>query len=276
MLPVADVKALRRLAAIVTTELGVCLPDHKLAMLHGRLARRLRDLRIDSVSEYCARLGDSGHASAERAMLFDLATTNKTDFFREPAHFTHLLERVLPDLERQRGAAWTCRVWCAGCSTGQEAYTLAMALDDYARTHPGFAFAVHATDISTRVLREARAATYDEDLVEPLPLAWRKRGLLRSREPARGVVRIAPGIRRHVTFDRLNFMAERYALPGELDVVFFRNVLIYFDQATRQQVVQRQCRYLRPGGYLFVGHAENLSGLDLPLVATGSSVWRRT
>jgi chemotaxis protein methyltransferase CheR len=151
-----------------------------------------------------------------------------------------------------------------------------MVLDDHARKHPGFTYTIHATDISTRVLSEARGATYHEELVEPVPAEWRKRYLLRSRDRKLGVVRIVPELRERVTFERLNFMDEHYALRGPFDVVFFRNVLIYFDRPTREAVLRRQCAHLRRGGHLFVGHSESLSDLSVPLVAEGSSVWRRT
>jgi chemotaxis protein methyltransferase CheR len=270
---VSDVAALRTVAVTITRELGIRMPEAKLDMLRNRLDRRMRELGISSLHDYAERLRDPSRV--ELVQLFDLATTNKTDFFRERAHFDDLTRRVLPELQRAHPSAWTCRVWCAGCSTGQEPYTLAMVLDDYARGHPGFAYTIHGTDISTRVLREAVAATYDEQLVEPVPATWRQRYLMRSRDRERKLVRIVPELRRRVDFSRLNFMDEAYAVPGPFDLVFFRNVMIYFDRATQQQVVDRQCAQLRAGGYLYIGHTESLSGLNLPLEPVSSSVWRR-
>lgn len=271
--PELDVTRLRRFAAEITATLGIKLPDDKLTMLHGRLQRRLNQLGMRSLAEYEQRLADPAHATDERVQLFDLATTNKTDFFREPDHFTYLTEHALPALSR-RGNRWNCRVWCAGCSTGQEVYTLAMVLDDYARSHTGFGFEIAATDVSTRVLREAAAATYPESLVEPVPPAMRQRYLMRGKGARSGMVRIVPELRARVRFSRLNFMAPQYPL-GELDIVFFRNVLIYFDRKTQKQVLERQCRLLQPGGYLFIAHTESIAGLDLPLVAETSSILRR-
>jgi len=269
-----DVVRLRRFASEISTALGIKLPDEKLTMLYGRLQRRLNQLGLRSLAEYERRLADPAHAQHERVQLFDLATTNKTDFFREPDHFTYLTERALPALS-PRGDRWNCRVWCAGCSTGQEVYTLAMVLDDYARSHAGFGFEITATDVSTRVLREAAAATYPEALAAPVPPALRQRYLMRGKAGRDGMVRVVPELRRKVKFNRLNFMASTYPL-GEFDVVFFRNVMIYFDRATRKQVLERQCRLLRPGGYLFIGHTESATGLELPLVAETSSILRRT
>ncbi|MCE9580499.1 MAG: protein-glutamate O-methyltransferase CheR [Deltaproteobacteria bacterium] len=260
---------LRRFAAVITRDLGIMMPDAKLRMLHGWLQRRLNQLGLASLDDYEARLQDP----AERVALIDLATTNKTDFFREPQHFAYLVEHALPALsERDR---WTCRVWCAGCSTGEEVYTLAMVLDDYAQRHPGFAFELVATDISTRVLRQAVRATYPEAAAEPIPEALRTRYLRRGTGPRAGFVRVVPALRAKVRFGRLNFMAPRYAVPGPFDVIFFRNVMIYFDRATQAQVIARQCEVLRPGGYLFVGHSESVLGMDVPLAHEATSVLRR-
>ena len=271
--PELDVARLRRFATAITRVLGIKLPDAKLTMLHGRLQRRIHQLGLHSLGEYERHLRDPVHAQSERIRLLDLATTNKTDFFREPVHFQYLTQRALPAMS-SRGDRWVCRVWCAGCSTGQEVYTLAMVLDDYARSHPGFGYEIVATDVSTHALREAAAATYPVELVEPVPPALRQRYLMRGKAARGGMVRVVPELRAKVKFRRLNFMAERYPL-GEFDVVFFRNVMIYFERATQKRVLERQCRLLRPGGYLFIGHTESVAGLDLPLTPETSSILRK-
>ena len=272
--PKYDVVRLRRLAADISLALGIQMPDAKLAMLFGRLQRRLNQLGLRSLEEYEQRLHDPRHAEAERVQLLDLATTNKTDFFREPEHFAYLAQQALPALS-PRGNRWVCRVWCAGCSTGQEVYTLAMVLDDYARRRPGFGFEIVATDVSTRALQAAAAATYPAELAEPIPLHLRQRYVMHGKAARRGMVRVVPELRARVKFRRLNFMAEHYPI-GEFDVVFFRNVMIYFDRETRRQVLVRQCQRLRPGGYLFIGHTESVAGLDIPLTAVATAVLRRT
>ncbi|HET9619978.1 MAG TPA: CheR family methyltransferase [Kofleriaceae bacterium] len=268
-----DEARLKKLASLINSELGIKMPDGKLTMLHGRLQRRVHHLGLRSLAEYEARLRDPAHGQDEHVHLLDLATTNKTDFFREPAHFTFLTQKALPTLST-RGDRWTCRVWCAGCSTGQEVYTLAMVLDDYARGHPGFGFEITATDISTRVLREAQAATYHASLVEPVSAEFRQRYLMRGKAQRAGMVRVVPELRQRVKFHRLNFMDRQYPV-GEVDVVFFRNVLIYFDRPTQKAVLERQAGHLRPGGYLFIGHTESAAGLGLSLVNESSSILRR-
>jgi len=270
---IRDTVRLRRLAATITGELGIKMAEDKLTMLKGRLQRRINQLGLTSLTAYEDRLHDPLHAETERIHLFDLATTNKTDFFREPAHFRYLTERALPALS-ERGDRWLCRVWCAGCSSGQEVYTLAMVLDDYARSHPGFDYEIIGTDISVRVLREAASATYPAELAEPIPAALRQRYLLRGKSERNGQIRVVPELRSKVRFRRLNFMVSHYPL-GEAHIVFFRNVMIYFDQATQKQVVERMCRVLVPGGFLFIGHTESVSRLGLPLAAESGSVLRR-
>lgn len=268
-----DGARLRRLAATVEARLGIKMPDTKLTMLHGRLQRRLHQLGLASVAAYEARLADPQHADAEHVELFDLATTNKTDFFREAAHFTLLADEVLPRLADGR-ASWHARVWCVGCSTGQEVYSLAMVLDDHAQRNPGFAYSIHATDISTRVLREAARATYASELVAPVPPHLRARYLMRGRDTQAGRVRVVPELRARVRFARLNLMDASYDdVPGNFDLVFFRNVLIYFDRPTQRAVVDRICGHARRGAYLFIGHSESLTGQDLPLAQVGTSVF---
>ncbi|MCE9574269.1 MAG: chemotaxis protein CheR [Deltaproteobacteria bacterium] len=268
-----DVERLRRFAAAITRDLGIMMPETKLTMLQGRLQRRLNHLGLASLEAYEHRLRDPAVGAAERVALVDLATTNKTDFFREPQHFAYLVEHALPSLTPVE--PWVCRVWCAGCSSGEEAYTLAMVLDDYAQRHPGFGFELIATDISTRVLKTAARATYPVAAAAPIPPQLRSRYLRRGTGARAGLVRVVPEVRAKVRFGRLNFMAPRYALPGEFDVIFFRNVMIYFDRAVQAEVVARQCSVLRPGGYLFVGHSETVSGLGLPLAFAANSVMRR-
>jgi len=261
---------LRRLAGEITAELGIQLPDNKLTMLRGRLQRRLNQLGIDSLSAYEDRLRGPAHGQTERIQLLDLATTNKTDFFREAEHFTYLTRCVLPALTDRT----TCRVWSAGCSTGEEPYSLAMVLDDHALTHPGFGFSLTGTDISVRALRAAARATYATELAEPIPPLLRQRYLMPGTGLRSGETRIIPELRARVKLQRLNFMTDHYPF-GELDIVFFRNVMIYFDRPTQKQVVEKLVRTLRPGGYLFIGHTETVSGFDLPLELQSSSVLRR-
>jgi chemotaxis protein methyltransferase CheR len=266
---------LSRIAELVTGELGIMLPANKLPILQGRVQRRMYALGITSLSAYASLLF-APQSGDERRELLDAATTNKTDFFREPSHFTQLRQVVLPHLTPHPGArAPLCKLWCAGCSTGQEVYTLAMVLSEHAREQGPLDFGILGTDVCTRVLEQARAATYAEELVEPVPLPLRQRYLLRSKQKTQRLVRFVKPLRARASFAHLNFMDERYPLPRDFDVVFFRNVLIYFDRPTQQRVLARICEHLRPGGHLYVGHSESLNGLSLPLTPCGDAVFQK-
>lgn len=229
---------------------------------------------MDGFGTYCTYLHD--WLPAELTHLIDAITTNKTDFFREAAHFEVLTHHVVPALMAEGiGVQRPLRVWSAGCSSGPEPYTLAMVLSDYAARHP-MAFHITGTDVCTEVLETARAGIYPEAMVDPIPLPLRKRYLLRSRDPGAALVRIAPEVRDAVTFRPLNFMDSVYDLPERQDVIFCRNVIIYFDHERQQRVLERLCRTLHPGGFLFMGHAETLTDFTLPLHPVAPMVYRKT
>lgn len=266
-----------RFSDFITRELGIMMNDSKVSMLQSRLMRRMRHLGIGSLEEYQDYLFDSPNAEVERVHFIDAVTTNKTDFFREPQHFDFLTRTAIPNLGRQHGTggSWRFKLWCAGCSTGEEPYTQAMVLGEYARENRGFDFVLLATDISTRVLEHASSGIYEEERVEPVAVPLRQRYLLRSKDPARRMVRIVPDLRRRIHFHRLNFMDADYNVKDQFDVIFFRNVMIYFDKPTQESVINKLCRNLRPGGYLFVGHSESLAGLNIPVAPVASAVFRK-
>jgi chemotaxis protein methyltransferase CheR len=150
-----------------------------------------------------------------------------------------------------------------------------MVLSEFAAQRGGFDFQLLGTDISRRMLRAAESAIYEAALIEPVPQPLRRKYLLRNRDATKPLVRIVPELRERARFERLNFMQERYRLPEPVDVVFFRNVMIYFDKPTQEKVVNRICERLRPGGYLFIGHSESLTGISVPLRVVGSAVYRK-
>lgn len=268
-------QSFRRFADFITSELGIKMSEHKIPMLQGRLHRRLRALGLGSLEAYQKLLFDSADSGHELANFIDAVTTNKTDFMREPSHFDYLVDKALPALDPDPAQTRQVKLWCAGCSTGEEPYTLAMFLSEYVEQRRNAEFSLFATDISTKVLHYARDAVYDERRIEPVPEAWQKKYLLRSRDPAKQTVRIVPALRERVRFARLNFMDSDYGVREVFDAVFFRNVMIYFDRPTQEAVVGRLCRNLRPGGYLFTGHSESLMGLDVPLRMVASAVYRK-
>jgi chemotaxis protein methyltransferase CheR len=269
-------KTFARFAEFITSELGIKMPESKLTMVQSRLQRRVREMRLNSVEQYSDYFFGSANAE-EREHFINAITTNKTDFFREVEHFDFLIRVALPSLGRTANSrpGSKLKVWSAGCSSGEEPYTLAMVLSEYALQHSGFDFAILGTDISTRVLNQAKAGIYQESQTLTVPLELRRKYLWESRDKSQGLVRVIPELRRKVTFHRLNFMDEDYAIRDMFDLVFFRNVLIYFDRNTQETVVNKICRNLVPGGYFFAGHSESLAGLDTGLSALQAAVFRK-
>lgn len=264
-----------RFAHFITTELGIKMPDSKLTMVESRLLRRVRDLGMQSLEQYAEHFFASS-SREEREHFINAITTNKTDFFREPQHFAFLRDVVLPAASR---AAITRSVrfkaWSAGCSSGEEPYTLAMVLADYAGRSPGFDFAILGTDISTKVLDSARVAVYQDSQVLPVPAEFRRKYLLRGRSKVERMARVVPELRRKVSLHHLNLMDDDYGIKDVFDAVFFRNVMIYFDKSTQEAVINKICRNLAPGGYLFAGHSESLAGLDIPIRQVQTAIYRK-
>jgi chemotaxis protein methyltransferase CheR len=262
----------------IESELGIKMPLIKKTMLEARLQKRLKARHLPSFSAYYDLVFGRGKDGSELICLIDAVTTNKTDFFREPAHFDYLASTAVPALLESEGAGKMrdLAVWSAGCSTGEEPYTIAMVLSELKLARPYFRFSIVGTDISSRVLEAAATAIYEEEKIQPIPPTLKKRYLLRSRDPAKGLVRISPELRSLVSFHRVNFMDERYGLEESMDIVFCRNVIIYFDRSVQEKLVRKLVRCLRSGGYLFMGHSETLMGMDLPLKAAAPTIYRKT
>jgi len=262
-----------RFAHYITGELGIKMPDSKMSMIQSRLVRRVRELGLPSVEHYGEFLFALGN-NDEREHFINAITTNKTDFFREPQHFQYLTDVALPSLlGSTKHESALIRVWSAACSSGEEPYTLAMVLSEYTQQRQS-RFAILATDVSTKVLKMAQSGVYAEELIAPVPLEMRKRYLLQNNNQSERLVRIVPKLRQTVSFHQLNFMTSNYHIKDMFDIIFLRNVLIYFDKNVQEAVVNRVCHYLNPGGYLFVGHSESLSGLQVPVKTVRASIYR--
>jgi chemotaxis protein methyltransferase CheR len=264
-----------RFSKLVYEQCGIKLPGHKQSMLEARLRKRLRALGLASFEEYAEMIFSGREPEGELVKLIDVVTTNKTDFFREPAHFDFLIRTALPTLIEKDGAGTDrpLRIWSAGCSTGKEPYTLAMVLSEFREGHPGFRFEILGTDISTDVLDKAVQGVYAEEKAAPIPPALCRKYLLKAKDPERRQVRIVPELRSLVKFRRLNFMDADYGLREPFDIIFCRNVLIYFDRATQERLLTRFAGYLESGRFLFLGHSETLLGLNLPLRQMAPSVY---
>jgi chemotaxis protein methyltransferase CheR len=233
---------------------GIALADTKKVLLMGRLGRRLKALGLPSFGEYY-RYVDSGSDPGERQTMVDLLTTNETYFFREETHFDFLRQVVLP----RHLPGQSLEVWSAAASTGEEIYTLAMVLaDEQGVDGP---WSILGSDISTQVLGVAQRGLYRMDRVRGLPQACLRKYFLKGVRSQEGTILVAPELRRHTRFMQINLNKTLPAI-GKFHVIFLRNVMIYFDNGTKREVVERIVDKLHPGGYLIVGHSESLSGIN--------------
>ncbi len=268
-----------RLSEFIHRECGIKMPPAKKIMLESRLQKRIRHLGMLSLNEYCQYLFTTHGIENELVHMIDVVTTNKTDFFREPGHFDYMVQKALPTLITNNGSGIRKKlmVWSAGCSTGEEPYTLAMVLSNFAERCPGvnFEYLILATDISTKVLQKAKQGVYSHDDIEPVPLDNRKKYLLKSRNKSKSLVRVSSELREHVKFRRLNFLEGDFGMREPMDIIFCRNVIIYFDRPTQSTLLNRFYRHVRPGGYMFLGHSETLHGLDVPFVQVAPTVYRK-
>lgn len=261
-----------RFVAFVRDEIGVKLGDTKRTMLEGRLRRRIAELGLHDFDGYLRWLFDEGGLSEEREAIFDAVTTNKTDFFREAEHFEVLSRVCVPAFLASNRAR--CKVWSAAASTGLEAYTIAMVLAEAAHSTP-FDWAVLGTDINTQVLHTARRAIYPAELLHQVPGALAQRYFRHGHADYAQAVRVAPALRARVQFQRLNLMDEVYAVDHDVDVIFLRNVLIYFEPTDQRRVIDRVARHLVPGGFLFVGHSESMVVRHALLTQIAPAVYQR-
>lgn len=246
-------------------------PD-KRQLVSARLGKRLRATNLPSVGDYC-RLLQSAEAGEELAHLIDAISTNHTFFFREMAHFDFLRNRALPELAaRARAERWgRLRVWSAACSTGEEPYSIAMVLAD---TLPLWPWQIEATDISHRVLKKAAAGIYDEESVSRIPAATLRTHFQRGFGPQQGKFRVKRTLAERVNFQQVNLLeSELFTEP--FHVIFCRNVMIYFDRPTQEELVRRLVRRLVPGGYLMVGHSESLTHIAHGLRAIQPAVYQK-
>ena len=267
----------QRFSGFIYDHTGNKMPPAKKTMLEARLQKRLKALGIASFEGYGDFVFSQEGSATELIHLIDVVTTNKTDFFREPGHFDYMVKAALPSILQTRPDVLRdpIRIWSAGCSTGEEPYTLAMVLSEFAVGRPDFRDVITATDICTQVLQTAKMAIYPEERTDPIPLNLKKKYLMRSREKSKSLVRISPKLRSMVSFRRINFMDDEFGISEKMDIIFCRNVVIYFDKPTQLKLMRKFHRQLKPGGYLFIGHSETLSGLDVDFKAVASTVYRK-
>jgi len=275
---VLNERELKRVANFIGKEVGIQLPESKRTLVEGRLRKRLRILGFYDFKSYLDHTLESEDGELEKLQLIDVLTTNKTHFYRESEHFDYLIKSALPELEKisRKAARRDLNVWCAGCSTGEEAYTLSIELNEAASKQGNFLFNILATDISHSCLSKASRGVYTERQVEPIPLELRKKYLLRSRNAKEALIQMGPELKQRISFKSLNLMDELFTLPNKMDVIFCRNVMIYFNNQLREELVARFESHLIRGGYLFVGHSESLNGIKTSLKQVAPMVYKKS
>lgn len=259
------------LSGFIYEQFGIKMPLAKKTLLECRLQKRLRVLNIQDFEQYIEMLFSKGGVEQELFQMANVVTTNKTDFFRESAHFDFLKAMDWDAYFGGVAQGKVLKAWSAACSSGEEPYTLSMVLKESG----DFDHQILATDLSQDVLKKAVTAIYPEERVQPVPLFYKQKYFLRNKDPKKPLVRVAPEIRKKVSFRQLNLMDHDYEVPGKMDLIFCRNVLIYFDRPTQEKVIKKLCSYLKEGGYLFIGHSESLSGYRLPLAQIKSTVYQK-
>ena len=262
-----------RLARYIYDYSGIKMPSSKRTMLEGRLRRRLRQTGHATFDSYCDYLFKDDGLEGESVFLIDAVTTNKTDFYREPRHFDFMTSHVLPGYKA--AGARRIRAWSAACSTGAEPYTMAMVMQRFADEHGGPDYQILGTDLSTEVLETALRGVYPNEMLTPVP-ADARRWVMPARDGRRRESRIHPSLRAKLSLARLNLMDDSYSVGDPFDMIMCRNVMIYFDKQTQAKVLKRLCDRLKSGGYLFIGHSESITGIDLPLTTVANTVFRKT
>lgn len=267
-------KEFEKFSALIYDKTGIHLKLEKKELLNARLGKRLRARQLTSFEKYYDLvINDS--SGTELVHLINSVSTNFTSFFREIAHFDFLTSDVLPQLVNSgKRQSRNITVWSSACSSGEEPYTLAMVIDQFMRQHSGVSSSILATDISTKVLASAERGVYPMERVEKMPQNFLHTYFQRGAGKCNGYVKVKPSIRNLVTFRRFNLM-DQFPWQSELDVIFCRNVMIYFNKETQEELVRKFYQSLAPGGFLFIGHSESLGNIKSKFRQAATTVYQK-
>ncbi len=243
-------------------------------LLQSRLQKRLKALDLHDYKSYCDLVLTKKDKSEVEKLIVSVST-NKTSFFREPQHFDYLLSNILPNAHQQGKKQNFFKLWCAGCSSGEEPYSLSMVMHQFTKTHPGFTFHIDASDISIEVLRKAGKGIYSHDSLEDIPPIFRKAYLLKSKDKTNKKIRMSKALRDSIQFLWINLMNDSFGFDDKHDVIFCRNTLIYFDRTTQERVINNLFRQLKTGGYLILGHSESLINMSISAKHCSPSVYQK-
>ncbi|WP_395815475.1 CheR family methyltransferase [Devosia sp.] len=267
-----------RIARLIGDKVGIKLPPAKRIMVEGRLRKRVRSLGLVDFADYTAHLFERDGLDEELVHLINAVTTNKTDFFREPEHFEVMVNKLVPALlaERRGERKPLLKIWSAASSTGAEAYTIAMVMNDLEAQRRDLSYAILGTDIDTNVLEQAARAVFPAEMADAVPADQSARYIMQPRKPGlRAEVRIAPELRKRVQFAHLNLMDKSYPFDRDVDLIFLRNVLIYFEKSDQEAVINRLVGHLRPRGYLLLGHSESMIGTSITMRQVAPAVFQK-
>lgn len=267
----ADAEACRYIIDLIYQRCGIRLHDGKEALIRARLGKRMRHYGFATLAEYCDYIQATPDED-ELEKLTDALTTNFTSFLREEIHFQLMVKEALPSLIEP--GSRKIRIWSAASSSGEEPYSIAFYLADHYPATEGWDWRITASDISTKVLAKARQAVYPQDRIEGLSRELLRKHFQQGVGTWQGYYRIKPALSERVNFRQVNLI-EQYQHTELFQVIFCRNVMIYFDRQTQEQLVNQLCRFLVPNGYLFIGHSESLNGLKVPLRCLRPSVYQR-
>lgn len=265
-----------RLGNLITERYGIKMPPDKKIMFQARMQRRLLELEINSFDEYAKILLNANLDSPELSVLADYISTNKTEFFREKDHFEFITDQIIPEFLNIKFnfKEPKLKIWSAGCSNGQEAYSIAITFEEYVRLKKmPINYSILATDISVRMLKNATEAIYPISSMDVIPLDLKHRYFLKSKNQKDQKVRVIKDLRDKISPAYLNLMDENYLLNDEFDVVFLRNTLIYFNPQVQQKVLTKVLNNLKTGGYLLIGHSESLINMNLPIRSIAPSIY---
>ncbi len=268
-------KQFEKLSSYIFNHYGIKMPEEKKVILECRLQKRLRDLQLDNFSDYVDYVFSAEGQSNEVVHMIDTICTNKTEFFRESEHFEILSNSVLYEIINNPQFQVPVNIWSAGCSSGEEAYTIAFVIEEFQEKNRFFNYKIYGSDISSRIIRQAIEAIYPEERTTGIPIEMKRKYFLRSKDRDKSKVRIKPSVRNKTVFRRQNLMDEKYDVPNNLDIIFCRNVLIYFNKPTQEIVLKKLVNKLKVGGYLFLGHSESIMGMNLPLIRIIPTIFKK-
>jgi chemotaxis protein methyltransferase CheR len=262
---------------LVYTHSRINLGADKKELVSARLGKRLRATGLATITDYCRYL-QGPKAGEEISHLIDVISTNHTYFFRENAHFDFLSQTILPELMAKRATArWPrLNIWSAACSSGEEPYTLALVLDQFFGRQVAWPWQIDATDISNPVLKKAHEGVYKTEALDKIPATQLRTFFQEGTGPLAGTFKVKPALQQNIRFRQLNLLGASLPFTEPFHVIFCRNVMIYFDRPTQEELVTRLSRLLVPGGYLLVGHSESLTGIHHTLESVKPAVYRRS